>query len=160
MSEMRALSIMQPWVNAITHGDKRVENRSWRAPEWVIGKRIALHASKGFDRDAGFPDGKDAMWQPPQHLPLGAVVASAAIIGCHPMHHECDPAGAWAPVCSPWAVWGQCHWLLGDVHALPDPIPCRGALGLWKLPEDVERAMRRQLDAVCSLLWGMEDGDE
>ena len=30
---------------------------------------------------------------------------------------------------------------------LNKPVPCRGSLGLWRLPEDVEAAVRAQLDA-------------
>lgn len=50
--------------------------------------------------------------------------------------------------CDPWAVRGQFHWELDDVRPLPDPVPCRGALGLWRLPEDVEKAVREQLEAA------------
>jgi hypothetical protein len=29
---------------------------------------------------------------------------------------------------------GRFAWLLADIRALPEPIPARGALGLWDVP--------------------------
>lgn len=43
---------------------------------------------------------------------------------------------------------GPCAWELVDLHVLPEPVPARGALGLWRLPEDVELAVRAQLAEV------------
>jgi hypothetical protein len=145
MADFRALSIKQPWLHAILHG-KDVENRSWPAPEWVIGQTIALHASKGFDWDAEFPPGRKTLWCPPEDLPLGAVVALAVITGCHLSPDFLGTCGATRPQCSPWAVADAHHWLLADVRPLPEPVPCKGALGLWRLPEDVEKAVREQLE--------------
>ena len=34
---------------------------------------------------------------------------------------------------------------LTDVIALPEPVPCRGAQGLWTLPADVESAVLAQI---------------
>lgn len=47
--------------------------------------------------------------------------------------------------CGPWAARGQYHWRLANVRALPEPVPCKGALGLWTLPDDVEAAVAAQL---------------
>ena len=32
---------------------------------------------------------------------------------------------------------GPYAWTLDDVIAMPEPIPCRGAQGLWLVPDDV-----------------------
>ena len=37
---------------------------------------------------------------------------------------------------------GRYAWLLDDVRALAEPVPCRGRQGLWTLPEEVARALR------------------
>jgi len=141
---MRALTIKQPWLHAIMSGAKPVENRTWPAPAGVIGQVIALHASKRYDYGAPFPPGTVTPGWEPGELPLGAVAAVATVAGCHPLYHICNPEGP-VTVCSPWAVWGQCHWLLADVRPLSEPVPCRGMLGLWRLPEEVEKAVRAQL---------------
>ena len=47
--------------------------------------------------------------------------------------------------CSAWAAGGQWHWHLANVRPLADPVPCKGALGLWHLSDEVEKAVRAQL---------------
>ena len=70
----------------------------------------------------------------------------AEVTGCHHsddcMHptYLVPPGGSTG--CSPWAVRGQWHIELGDVRPLADPVPCRGRLGLWWLPEDVDKAVK------------------
>lgn len=41
----------------------------------------------------------------------------------------------------PWASGPEC-WVLADVRALAEPIPCRGAQGLWRVPPAVETYLR------------------
>ena len=36
-------------------------------------------------------------------------------------------------------------WELDDVVALARPVPCKGLLGLWEMPESVERAVREEV---------------
>ena len=147
MGEMRALSIMQPWLHAIACGAKRVENRTWRAPAWIIGQQIALHASKQYDYGASFPPGTVTHGWEPGELPLGAVAAVAVVVGCHLSPDFGGTCGATRLLCSPWSARDQYHWLLAGVRPLATPVPCRGALGLWRLPEDVEKLVREQLEA-------------
>ena len=42
-----------------------------------------------------------------------------------------------ARFCSPWAGDSQYHLMLANPRPLPEPIPYRGQLGLWNLPDDV-----------------------
>ena len=84
-------------------------------------------------------------------MPFGAVVAVANVTGCHSGDLETvfgDGNGGLRPPCSPWAIPGQWHIELADVRPLPEPVPAKGALGLWRLPEDVEKAVREQLSEV------------
>ena len=145
---MRALSIQQPWAAAIAYGTKRAENRTWTVPRWVTGHAIAIHASKKPDISARPPAGE--AWPMERKMHLGAVIAIAKVAGCHHSDECMLPASAVPPGvragCSPWAVRGQFHIELADVHALAEPVPCKGALGLWRLPEDVEKAVRAQLE--------------
>lgn len=146
-SELRALSIQHPWAAAIAYGAKTVENRTWPAPRWAIGQVIAIHASKKPDISARPPAGES--WPTERKMHLGAVIALAKVTGCH-HSDECMMPEIALPAsgrtgCSPWAVRGQFHIELADVRPLPEPVPCKGALGLWRLPEDVEKAVRAQL---------------
>ncbi len=51
MTATHALTLHRPWPWAIIHGSKRVENRSWAPPAWLIGQRLAIHAGKRWDAD-------------------------------------------------------------------------------------------------------------
>ena len=133
---MKALTIKQPWLYAITDLDKRIENRTWRPPDFVIGQTIALHASKADD-----PNGYSAIQKVkrialPAALPRGAIVATARVVGwLHEDNHfqlgETDPDDI---DLSEW-FFGPFGWILKDVQKLPQPIPFRGALGLWDVLE-------------------------
>jgi hypothetical protein len=152
MANMLALSVRQPWAWAIVRAGKDVENRSWEFPQKHIGSLIAIHAGRTREDimtmpirgatnallDAAIDGDTDPA------LSCGAVVGVARVTGCHD-GHTCPGRGLRAGYCSPWAVQGQCHWLLADAIPLAEPIPCRGALGLWSLPEDASQAMSNQL---------------
>ena len=149
---MRCLSTKQPWIGAIILRDKRTENRGWPAPPWIIGKDIALHASRKPDWDApmyawdasGLVPPRvtwqtQARWCRDNAAALGAVLAVAVLAGCHHASNasECR--------CGRWAAAGQHHWMLDNVRLLADPVPCDGALRLWPLPGGVEKAVWAQL---------------
>jgi hypothetical protein len=134
---MRALSVRQPWAWAIAAQGKDVENRTWRTSYRELA---AIHASSG----------ADSAWQLPSlslvrsyeaggpSVARGAIVAVALILGCDQCHGEC----------SPWAAVGQWHWHLGQVRALPEPVPAAGRLGLWAVPPEAAAAVARQLGTV------------
>lgn len=45
-------------------------------------------------------------------------------------------------------IWNEGYpnwWLLSNIRRLPTPIPCRGNVGMWQLPEDVSDFMDKQL---------------
>lgn len=44
--EMTALTIRQPWAWFIVNGYKDIENRSWKASDKWLGKRIVVHSSQ------------------------------------------------------------------------------------------------------------------
>jgi len=152
MGEMRALSIRQPWSWAIVCAGKDVENRSRGTRYRGL---LAIHASKTVHRaDLDDPRILEAVAENGFEIDegaatLGAVVAVAGLVGCHLSPDFGGTCGATRSLCSPWAVRDQYHWLLADVRPLPDPVPCKGALGLWRLPEDVEKQVRAQLASAA-----------
>ncbi len=153
---MRALTVRQPWAWAIIHGQKSVENRSRNIAGSYRGP-VAIHAAKA---DATLTqDDLDTFWRhadgwPPMTLspepgeqrgawPHGALIGVVDLVG---VHHagECwksvvNRAGVavdeWD--CSPWAQDGAHHLVLANPLPLAEPIPYRGRLGLWTLPDDV-----------------------
>jgi hypothetical protein len=89
----------------------------------------------------------------PTKLARGAIVAVATLAGAHPWSWEelCGPTHLYTSpstpgLCSPWVRLGvPWHWELADVRPLPIPIPCKGALGLWRVPENVAAAVVSQM---------------
>ena len=45
---------------------------------------------------------------------------------------------------SPWHIRGQYGWVLRHRRALPEPLPCKGTLKLWRLPRNVK--IRRAIE--------------
>lgn len=133
---MRALTIRQPWLHAITDLDKRVENRTWRPPYSILGQRIALHAGLTAD-----PPGIGWIYRisgkiVTERLDYGAIVATAVVIGWvdssgeGEIHH---PALSYIKD-NKWFT-GPIGWILDNIVKLQEPVSCRGQLGLWKIPE-------------------------
>lgn len=171
---MKALSLTQPWASLVAIGAKKIETRSWptlyRGP---IAIHAAKGFSKSARKTCGENPFREVLEaagykfksSPREHwyhtpypytlvseLPLGAIVAVARLHACVPTIevtkfmtatpgtkfaavHELDfgdySAGRWA-------------WILADGKRLPEPIPCKGALGLWNVPDDIAR----QLEAL------------
>lgn len=134
MSEptVRALTIRQPWADAIVHGGndwgpKRIENRTRPFPPKYHWATILIHAGLAVDRQAVL----DGILPGPNVR--GAVIGTCRIIGSH-LDASC---------CRPWGQPDAWHWELTDVEPLPQPVPARGALGLWD-PTGVMLAALRQ----------------
>ena len=168
---MRALSIRQPHLYCITHLGKDVENRTWKPPAHIIGKRIALHASGKLDGRDGFEmassiagfDLAQAVCDAPSDMPLGAIVATAVVAGWFKttavrdevsatVGYGCYPSSIYA---SRWYL-GDIGWVLQDVIVLPEPIPCKGALSLWKVPSsampDIIHSIAVGDNSICTPL--------
>lgn len=153
---LRALTILQPWAHLIVRGRKRVENRTWEPTVrgLAVGDYLAIHAGMRFDLACWegayetMPDDEapelralveSAVFSVPQRAGRELVatrVAYGAVVGVARLAAVEDEApedeAYW---CGPWG------WRLDDVLAI-DPVPCRGAQGLWWLPTDVYAAVR------------------
>jgi hypothetical protein len=147
---MRALSITRPWPALIVRCGKRAENRSWttryRGP-------MLLHAAQSWEPMAltlaaqaqwrlGEDLGVDRLSRRNADHPTG-IVAVVELVGVCDVTVGTD-LGACLQ-CGPWAFAGQYHWCLDQVRPLPEPVPCRGALGLWTAPPDVVEQVNAQL---------------
>lgn len=139
---MKALTIRQPWADAIAHGTKRTENRSWPVPAKHLNTRILIHAAAAPSRTAR--PSSDVPPELTQHMGIwpytrSAIIAVATLVGCH-FDTGC---------CQPWGMEGYYHWELADVVALPEPVPAKGALGFWTPADDIVNAALRQETGVA-----------
>ncbi len=125
---MRALTIRQPWADAIVHGTKRTENRTWPAPASAVGSRILIHAGNGaYDLMGRFLIDRAALAAWPDER--GTLIATATLTNCH----HAKTGGC----CAPWGQLACWHWTLTDVTPLPHSVPCRGRQHLWVPPTAV-----------------------
>ena len=54
---MKAITVKQPWAEAIARHGKNVENRSRRPPAHLIGQRVAIHVGQNADAFFGWQEG-------------------------------------------------------------------------------------------------------
>jgi len=140
---MKALTVLNPWGQAIAYWGKPIENRTWAPPESLIGDRIAIHAGKMPLSGAGLDDVLhtiDELSVDVIHLPEPVTVewllARSSAVVC--------TAIVGRPVRESTSKWfmGPLGWPLRDIVVMDGPVPCAGAQGLWDLPADVEAAVR------------------
>ena len=157
---MKALSLWQPWASAIAVGSKRIETRSWAtkyrgpllvhaAKRKVIGELLYYHACWnwiGAMTPLGWTWGKDGDDDIHQ-LPFGALVARCELVDCRPTETftqaELDTPRLPARAQAEQHQWterqmgnfdlGRFGWVLDNIERLPEPIPMKGAQGLFEV---------------------------
>lgn len=142
---MKVLTVQQPWAWAIFHG-KTIENRT---QQWTYRGPLAIHAGQRWsERGAQSPLVRDAFRRDEPHYNGGKLPSwlfhSAVILGVvdlvdvHPSAGCCEPWGESAYVEHGGRERRQIvHLVLENPRLLSEPIPCKGALGLWTPPADV-----------------------
>lgn len=154
---LRALTLWQPWAWAIFHG-KPVENRGWPCPSWMLGKPLAIHGGKRYDAEGDAYVCKQLGLErlPPEaHAQglLGIVRPERNIEACIDREADCtcDFCIA-AETCSVardqvvqggW-FFGPYGWVFREQVEFREPVPCRGAQGLWVVPPDVTVLVRQR----------------
>jgi hypothetical protein len=130
---MKALSVRAPWWWAILHG-KPVENRDWHTN---FRGRIWLHASKHWSRreiegdleDIAYMAAEDRLPMPHVNLDYmldsgGCIVGSVEIIDCVTEHPSTF-------------FQGKYGFVLRNPLPLQKPIPFKGALGFFDVPDGI-----------------------
>lgn len=153
---MKAITICQPWADAIMCGVKEYETRSWRT---LYRGPIAIHAGKRMfseiDRIAFHPVvylvSKALRDRPERMAQRGAIIAVAKLVACVPTG-PCGPAGplivaANERVCGDFSE-GRWAWKMEDVWPIWPGIGCDGHQGLWTLPPNIEASVRKEIDAA------------
>jgi len=139
---MKALTVQQPWAWAIFHG-KNIENRT---QQWSYRGPLAIHAGmRESDRGIYDPRILDLYEKHWYDANLGHFLGVVDLVDCHPDAGCCKPWGESAYV----EHGGRerrhiIHLVLENPRELAEPIPCRGALGLWTPPADI----RERLEAL------------
>lgn len=127
---MKALSIQQPWAYCITHGTKRVENRTWYARHrgWLL-----LHAGKRYQTGMEtliHADSPEVDVAGMLTAPRGALVGFCRVV-------ECIGPGDDSRVHPTQRIWSdpaQFKLVIDHVHVFDSPIACGGARRLFDVP--------------------------
>ena len=131
---MKALSLKQPWAEIVVAGHKDVENRSWQSS---YRGPLVIHASIK-------PDAPAMRWAMQNGYVKAADCDYGAAIGVVDLHHIFAPDDP--KCCSDWAQPGYFHWLVGNARRFPEPIPMRGCLGLFGVPEPLEAVIQMAIE--------------
>lgn len=134
---MNALSLWQPWASLIADGRKRIETRSWRPPDYLLQKWLAIHAAKKIDAEFARECGYN-----PEVIARGAVVACAFLEGWSRFTPEntemiSDDEKRFGDFYE-----GRFGWIFSEIRALTEPKVVRGARGIFEadviLPQRIE----------------------
>jgi activating signal cointegrator 1 len=109
-SQMKTLSVKQPWANMIASGQKTIETRTWRT---TYRGHILIVSSRR-----------------PRIEPAGFAVAVAILADCRPMIRA-DESKACCKIYD-----RAMAWMLEEVRPL-QPIAVKGALGIYDCPLEI-----------------------
>jgi hypothetical protein len=132
---MKALTVRQPWAYAIAALGKTIENRTWAHPYYR--GLLAIHAGARWDGNDAAKRVFELSGRYVLNDYMSAIIAVVELVDICRALDGCE--------CGPWAVAGQFHWRLADRRQLPEPVPCKGRLGLWDLTAEVKAAVMAQL---------------
>lgn len=157
LEPLRALTLQRPWAFAFSHLGKPIENRDWRPPARVIGKWLAIHAGKTLDEDSLEALRAEGFGIPDNGGP-GGIVCVAHLVGFVEVKVEggfvsfprADLADQLRPVVARGERWlfGRYGWCFDEVVTLREPVPCKGAQGLWVVPEREAEVVRARFAEV------------
>ncbi len=133
---MKAWSLWQPWATLWVSGLKQYETRGHRLSYRGL---VAVHATATLRPEARevvaeypeFETAFDDLGTTLLDLPLGAVLGIVRIVDCEPTEAVIDRIsdreatfGNYGP--------GRWAYRAETVEIFPEPIPCKGAQGLWE----------------------------
>ncbi len=135
MTILRALTVSEPFASMIAGGEKLIENRKWQTDYRGL---LAIHAGKGTQYLTRYEL---------RRYPAGCVLAVVRLVSCIYKPYAVEEyAARRAPYhlrrdgltrCDLGRILDDVHaegpylWILADLAPFRQPIPARGAQGLW-----------------------------
>jgi hypothetical protein len=163
MTEIRMLSLWQPWASLIAMNVKQYETRSW----WTGYRgKLAIHAAMRPPKRSEWKHLWNSVAELRPHqasihlfklglesksIPLGGIVAICDLVGCYRMEHTetwsfstqhpqdgricIEHQSSLENLVGDWSL-GRYAWELKNIKAV-EPLKYRGLQGLTRLPDDV-----------------------
>ena len=151
---MKAITVKQPWATMIARGLKTIETRTHSRFANLKGDRIAIHAGRSWDVNWDLKScGLDGTWmrrlRDRECHTFGAVIATAEVAKAEwiPGRGETDDMLARCPTYKMFGLY------LTRVVSIPD-VACRGNVGAWSLPKEVDQIVHLYTSARLSALDG------
>lgn len=153
--EIRGLSLLQPWASLMAFDEKRVETRSWATSYRGL---VAIAASAKWDRESlelAYDD-PDFIWAWNRHgvtrlreLPLGAVLCVGRLVDCIRTEYIDLRRAEYAEREEAFGNYaaGRYAWVFAGMRTLPSPVPVKGSLGLYRIPDSTATQIR---DAIAA----------
>ena len=116
-SELRVLSIRQPWAELILAHGKDIENRTWTTSWRGL---LVIHASKQWDLTGAATATTHGV-----RLDRDLATGYLGVVELTDVHPDTG-------CCRPWGQPDTHHWRLTNPRRFPAPIPAPGRLGLHK----------------------------
>lgn len=134
-----ALTLTQPWAGLVASAVKRIENRTWRPPVAMIGKRFAIHASREIDEDVVSELLLFGLEEQPSWRTTSGIVGVATLDDFVRSEHgvlELIRRGRLPEGQEKFWI-GPVAFVLTDIVLFDDPVPCKGQRSFWTMPPDI-----------------------
>ena len=136
---MRVISVWQPYASLLVGGFKRIETRPFPAPSTVLGQRIGIASTKQIkpEQRAAFEDEVFARYYAEtglpgfDDLPHGFLLGTVLVKTCDPITEDDIDDITEEEQCYGWFETGRYAWRTLEPEVFPEPIPVRGAQGIW-----------------------------
>ena len=151
---MKALSLIQPWASFLFPFAGRPAMKLHETRSWATRHRgaIAIHASTAFrrtqqwiysdlltgiERQLSDADKRSFVANTPEakDIPRGCIIGIVELVDCQPAESvKPDTIDAIFGNFTP----GRYAWRMAKPVLFRKPIPCKGALGLWEVPDEIK----------------------
>lgn len=152
---MKSICLWQPWATLLVTGHKKIETRKWRPLKYM--GTFAIVAAKNFPDEA-----KELSFEEPfasalreiypgltirqiiEKLPTGKIVGTVETTHYLPTTSISESAVGAKEIALGDFSNGRWGWYLQNPRVLTEPIPCKGKLTYWDLPEEIEKQILEQ----------------
>lgn len=138
---MKALSIKQPWADALVSGAKSIEVRRWQRWSFAlrhVGKTIPIHAGQTWHNAAPTALEVQAVGWDAGHR-MGGIIGTARLVAVCPFRDYEEWVALADKHLNPleWYQPGLISLLFAEARRFEKMIECRGRLGFFEVSKEI-----------------------